>query len=305
MGSSEQQAIVTVALMAAMADGRQDEREREAIRHGVAQLGLGDEVDADAILAGIAQGHVDLAGCAATLADPALLRTAYQLAAEVCAADGMNSPAEQAFLARLREAFALDEAQVQPHAEQVRTLASAIDAPSSDTADAAAIERMILDAAILNGALELLPETLATMAIVPLQMRLVYRIGKAHGHELDQGHVRDFLATAGVGLASQYLEQAGRKLFGGLLGAIGGGVIGGLGRQAVSSGMSFASTWAIGHVAERYYAGGRTFSTDMLRDSFQQMLAQAKDLQANYLPQMREQARSLNFATIMEKVRGG
>lgn len=305
MGSSEQQAIVTVALMAAMADGRQDEREREAIRHSVAQLGLGDEVDADAILADIAQGHVDLAGCAVTLADPALRSTAYQLAAEVCAADGVNSPAEQAFLARLREAFALDEAQVQPHAEQVRTLASAIDAPSSDTADAAAIERMILDAAILNGALELLPETLATMAIVPLQMRLVYRIGKAHGHELDQGHVRDFLATAGVGLASQYLEQAGRKLFGGLLGAIGGSVIGGLGRQAVSSGMSFASTWAIGHVAERYYAGGRTFSTDMLRDSFQQMLAQAKDLQANYLPQMREQARSLNFATIMEKVRGG
>lgn len=166
------------------------------------------------------------------------------------------------------------------------------------------IDKTILDAAILNGALELLPESLATMAIIPLQMRLVYRIGKAHGHELDQGSIKDFAATLGVGLTSQYLEQIGRKLFGGLLGAIGGGLLGGLGRQAVSSGMSFASTWALGQVARRYYASGRTLSADMLRDAFQQMLGQAKDLQSTYLPQIRQQAQSLDPARIMEMVRG-
>ena len=84
--------------------------------------------------------------------------------------------------------------------------------------DNAELDQAILNAAILNGALELLPETLSTMAIIPLQMKLVYRIGKAHGYELDSGHVKDFLATVGVGLTSQYLEQAGRKLLGGLLG---------------------------------------------------------------------------------------
>ena len=35
-----------------------------------------------------------------------------------------------------------------------------------------------------------------------------------------------------MGLTSQYLEQAGRKLLGGLLGKIGGGLLGGLGRDA-------------------------------------------------------------------------
>ncbi len=35
-----------------------------------------------------------------------------------------------------------------------------------------------------------------------------------HGYELDRGDVKDFLTTAGVGLTSQYLEQAGRKLLG-------------------------------------------------------------------------------------------
>ena len=82
------------------------------------------------------------------------------------------------------------------------------------------LDQTILNAAITNGALELLPETLSTMAIIPLQMRLVYRIGQAYGYELDSGHVKDFLATVGVGLTSQYLEQAGRKLLGGLLGAM-------------------------------------------------------------------------------------
>ena len=42
----------------------------------------------------------------------------------------------------------------------------------------------------------------------------------------DAGMVKEFIATAGVGLTGQYLEQFGRKLVGGLLGS----VLGGLGR---------------------------------------------------------------------------
>ena len=165
------------------------------------------------------------------------------------------------------------------------------------------MDKKILNAAILNGALELLPESLSTMAIIPLQMKLVYGIGKSFGFELDRGHIKDFLATIGVGLTSQYLEQAGRKLLGGLLGRIGGGILGGLGKQAVSSGMSFASTYALGHVAKRYYGGGRTLSTQMLRESFDGILNEAKGLQTRYLPEMQERARTLNTARVLELVR--
>jgi len=154
-----------------------------------------------------------------------------------------------------------------------------------------------------TAALELLPESLSTMAIIPLQMKLVYRLGQAHGFELDRGHVKDFLATLGVGLTSQYLEQAGRKLLGGLLGKLGGGLLGGLGKQAVSSGMSFASTYALGHVARRYYAGGRSLTTQMLRQSFDDMLGEARGLQARYLPEMQTRARSLDAAQIVQLVR--
>jgi uncharacterized protein (DUF697 family) len=143
------------------------------------------------------------------------------------------------------------------------------------------------------------------MAIIPLQMKLVYRIGKSHGFELDRGHIKDFLATVGVGLTSQYLEQAGRKLLGGLLGKFGGGLLGGIGKQAVSSGMSFASTYALGHVAKRYYAGGRTLSTQMLQEAFSAMLGEAKGLQSRYLPDMQAKARTLDTAKLVEMVRAG
>jgi len=54
---------------------------------------------------------------------------------------------------------------------------------------------------------------------------LVYRIGKAHGYELDRGHLRELLGVAGVGLTSQVVEGYARKLLGGLLGKMGGGLM--------------------------------------------------------------------------------
>jgi uncharacterized protein (DUF697 family) len=231
----------------------------------------------------------------------------------VCDADGAQSPAEARFLGGLRSQLGLgaSAATFDAQAEAVAAAPLAVPAvpPTAPAAapggvDDASLDKAILDAAILNGALELLPETLSTMAIIPLQMRLVYRIGQAHGYPLDSGHVKDFLATVGVGLTSQYLEQAGRKLLGGLLGKVGGGLLGGLGRQAVSSGMSFVATYALGHVAKRYYGGGRTLSAQMLKDAYAGVAAEAQRLQAAYLPQMREQARGLDAGKVMALVRG-
>ena len=192
-----------------------------------------------------------------------------------------------------------------PHPAAVDVLPQTAAQRRPGTLIAAAIDSKILKAAILNGAIELLPENLSTLAIIPLQMRLVYQIGQSYGYQLDSGHIKDFLATLGVGLTSQYLEQAGRKLLGGLLGKVGGGLLGGLGKQAVSSGMSFASTYALGHVANQYYAGGRQLSTDMLKDAYQHVMQDGRQLQARYLPQMQDTARGLNTAKILSMVRGG
>ena len=164
--------------------------------------------------------------------------------------------------------------------------------------DATALDRQIVNASVTNAALELLPESLASMAILPLQVRLVYQIGKAYGYELDQGHIKEFVATLGVGLTGQYLEQFGRKLLGGLFGSVLGGVGRAVGHQAASSGMAFATTWALGQVAKQYYGGGRTLDVDKLRAAFAPLLEQGQGLIGRYGVEIAERARTIDVRNL-------
>lgn len=311
MTRNETQAIVTLSLMAAFVDGHKHDRERAEVKRIADALAQSDAVHLPTLVQDVLMKRVDLAGTAATLRSAPSRQLAYEMAVCVCDADGVQSVPEQQFLADLRQALELDAGQARQFTEDAEAVAAApIDGPMpavgarGPKVSEQELDEIILNAAITNGALELLPETLSTMAIIPLQMRLVYRIGQAYGYELDAGHAKDFLATLGVGLTSQYLEQAGRKLLGGLLGRVGGGLARGLGQQAVSSGMSFAATYALGHVARRYYAGGRTLSTQMLKDAYATLSSEAQGLQGRYLPQMQQQARTMDVGKVLAMVRG-
>ncbi|MCD2165801.1 TerB family tellurite resistance protein [Comamonas koreensis] len=234
-------------------------------------------------------------------------------AATGMAAATLATPPAQALAGNLVDAplnAALPEAPLAltepaPHPAAADPLVPAQTERRPSTLSVEAMDQKILKASILNGAIELLPENLSTLAIIPLQMRLVYQIGQNYGYELDKGHIKDLLGALGVGLTSQYLEQAGRKLLGGLLGKAGKGLLGGLGKQAVSSGMSFASTYALGHVANQYYAGGRQLSTEMLKNAYQHVMQDGRQLQSRYQAQMQETASGLNTAKILSMVRGG
>lgn len=323
MSPSDTQAIVTLSLMAAFADGGKHDRERDEVRRIAEGLAHADQVHLPTLVQDVLMKRVSMDQAAAALGSDPARQLAYEMAVCVCDADGAQSVPEQRFLAELRSALGLDAAHAQQFTDAAQALAGApLDGPLPDAGlpagpapaqpvggrpsrlPDAELDQMILNAAITNGALELLPESLSTLAIIPLQMRLVYRIGQSYGYELDQGHVKDFLATVGVGLTSQYLEQAGRKLLGGLLGRVGGGLLGGVGRQAVSSGMSFAATYALGHVARRYYAGGRTLSTQMLREAYAGLASEAQGLQTRYLPQMQQQAQTLDAGQVLAMVGG-
>ena len=321
MNTNETAAIVKLSLLAAFVDGEKHERERAEIRRIAENLSQADGLHLPTLYQDVLMKRVTLADVTSSLASTDAKQLAYEMAVCVCDADGAHSEAERAFLGEVRASLGLDAGAADAFTRDAQALAAVPLAPAgtpstspvvaaaapvaaTSSVDAAELDQAILNAAILNGALELLPETLSTMAIIPLQMKLVYRIGKAHGYTLDSGHVKDFLATVGVGLTSQYLEQAGRKLLGGLLGKVGGGLLRGIGNQAVSSGMSFASTYALGHVAKRYYAGGRTLSTQMLKDTYASVTQEGKSLQTRYLPQIQEKARTLNPSQVLAMVRG-
>jgi uncharacterized protein (DUF697 family) len=318
MSPQEQQAILTIALMAALADGDKADIERESLR-GIAESlgGKGGLAGLAAVYQDVLLRRVDLGGTVARLGDPGQRELAYEMAVCVCDADGARSPAEAAFLADLKARLKPDAGEVaafeRAEAELVQAAAVSVPATVAATAavapeargpDNAALDKSILNYALLNGALELLPQSWASMAIIPLQVKMVYEVGKAHGVELDQGHIREFIAAVGVGLTSQYLEQFGRKLIGGLLGKAAGRTVGGIGRAATGMAFSFATTYALGQVAKRYYAGGRQMSTDLLKQTFQDLLGPAKQMQAQYLPQIQQKAATLDAGQVMALVRG-
>ena len=310
MNEAEQRATLAVALMAAFADGMRDERERAAVESLVAQLNgaAGGALDVAAVYQDLTQRKPDIAEVVKPLVTQQSRQFAYEAAVGVAHADGATTDAESAFLAQLAAALALPAPAAQTLAATASNMASAattmpaIAATSSQTSrpapDSAALDASILNAAITNAALELLPESLALMAIIPLQMKLVYRIGQAYGFELDGSSVKDFLATLGVGLTAQYLEQFGRKLLGGLLGSVAGGIGRSIGHQAASSGMAFASTWALGQVARQYYAGGRTLDAEKLRAAFGPLLSQARELGTRYAGQIQQRAQGIDLSNL-------
>ncbi len=310
---TEQEALLRIALAAALADGTQDDRERDALRRVVESLQLGAQFSLPALLQDTLLGRVDLAALAAALPSPPLRQLAFELAVGVCDADGLRNDAESRFLADLGRALGLTAPQMAEPAANTDAIATAAVAPlpqapagavvSAAPADAAALDKMILDTSITNGALELLPQSLATMAILALQMRMVYRIGAAHGEQLDRAHLRDFLAAAGVSLAGQYLEQIGRGIVGGLFGAAAGNLVAALARGATGAAFSFATTYALGQVAKRYYAGGRVMSAAMLKEAYAAMLADAKALQARYQPEIAQRARGIDAGRLAALVR--
>ena len=302
MTTAEQKALLSIALLAAFADGAGSDREREEIRRVAETLPDAAALNLAQLYQDVLLGRVAIDAVAAQLTAPELRQLAYELALGVCDADKLRSDAETRFLAALGNALGLTQPQIAEPAATADALAT-MPLGSAAPPPATGIDNMILNYAILNGALELLPQSIASMAIIPLQMKMVYRVGRAHGYELDRGHIGDLLAAMGVGLTGQYLEEIGRRLIGGLFAQVAGSLAAGLARGATGIAFSFATTYALGQVARRYYAGGRTMSAQRLKDAFNEMLAQARGLQAQYLPQIEQKARTIDVERIVQMVR--
>ena len=289
-----ERAILSIAMFAAFADGVKDEREREHVKQFAEQLGS-SSVELMGVYQDVLLNRISLNAAADALTNEGQRRYAYELAVCVCDSDGVRCDTENRFLMGLRQLLALESdkltAAAEKQADAIALSGALVPAIVNEThpvaqpvaaaqqvnvtVDEIAQNKMILNYSIVNGALELLPQSWASVAIIPLQIKMVYRVGKAYGHELDQGHIREFLATVGVGLTSQYLEQFGRKLVGGLLGGLLGKTGKKMGGAATGMVMSFATTYALGQVAIRYYASGRQMSTDLLKQTFTELIEPA------------------------------
>lgn len=331
---SDRHAIATICLLAAFADNQRSESEQERIRSVFESMGA-DDAAMPAIYKRVLLRQVDVADAAKGLTSDESRTLAYEMAVLVCEADDALCDREKAFLQQLAEVVnpdAVAARQAHEAADEILELelgptesgiavaapaavgavgAGAIGAGAASVPGAIApaeqeADKMILRSSMLAAALELLPQGLASAAIIPLQMNMVYRVGKTHGITLDRGHVKDLLATLGVGVTSQVVEGYARKALTGLLGSaakkMGLGAAGSLLKGAIKHGtgpaITFATTYALGQVAKQYYAGGRRFSSIDLRALFDRERTRATSLYEQHAPAIQKQAGSLNLSSI-------
>ncbi len=306
MTDVEKKAILGICLIAAFADGEKSDVERSQIQRVGDGLELGP-LDVPEFFEHAASGVLSVQALAEALQTRENRLQAYEMALGVCEADDHVNEREQTFLKELQRVLALDDASIAAAKSTTQQLQTQVLSPAapppvaleSPVPPVAGVDRLILEHSILCGALELLPETLATMAILPTQMKMVYQIGLQHGVTLDRGHIKDFLLTAGVGLTSQVLEGYATKVAKGLLGK----VLGGLGRAAAGpvtgAAFSFCTTYALGHAANQYYAGGRVLNQAQLRATFDTLMAKARGVQTGYAPQIEACARNLRLQNLL------
>lgn len=339
-----QQAILGIALMAALADPLHAQTEGHFIgalagrpstpEHGLALA---------ALYAQIMHQQVSLKELCTPLIEAGASRLqAYEGALGVCHCDGPASTSEQAFLLELQQHLALPGAPFVPNAHasepasEVAQLVQALAAlplppahppenplnhpvlhagphtshaapptlPQSGVLLVAQVqlEQRILQASILAGGLELLPQSWACTATIALQTRMLHRVSQAYGHELDLDHLQAFMHATGLGLKAQYLELFARKLLAGHMeptvarpGAAAGPVASGLD-------VSFASTYALGQLAEQVHAEGRQPDPTVLSPQFEALRSLARPLHARYAPQILQQSQQLEPARVLHLI---
>lgn len=300
--TSETESILTLCLMASFADGDKHERERQQMKKITDSL-AGGEVDFTALYQDVLLNKPEISAVASRLVTPGSHELAYEMAVCVCDADDVCNPVERQFLDQLRTALALPASATQPADSEAAALAT-IPVASPVPAQSEETDAMVLRYAIVAGALELLPQSMATLAILPLQSKMVYRIGKQRGFELDRKSIGEFIATVGLGLASQVFEGFARRLMKGLGKTVAGKLGGKLGSAATGIAMSFGATYALGQLAKLYYDSGRSLSIETLKAKYPPFLAQGKALAEKYTGQITEQSQQLHGAGIATLVKG-
>ncbi|MGE3527431.1 MAG: DUF533 domain-containing protein, partial [Gemmatimonadales bacterium] len=223
---SDHAPIIALAMLAARADGDPTPVEQAAIDDFITRIG---SPDVSRLAEQVATRQLRVADLAGRLSDAEARRTAYETAMAVCHADGLANPAELAFLEELRQAARLTQDEVAAMTEAAAKIAGTpIEVGVKGAAGSAVpseegLDELILQQAILTGAVEILPDRLANIAVLPLQLRLVYRIGKHYGQQMDGNQVKDLAATLGLGAAAQAMEGVVLKVLGGVAGGLLGG----------------------------------------------------------------------------------
>ncbi len=200
----------------------------------------------------------------------------WQSAYSMIHADGTASPEEQKLLDKIRTAFQIDEAKASATKrlfEETKDtlLPSNIEAIADPARRQKEIDQDVLKYSVLSAVLGAFPVpgvAIATdLAIVALQVKLVRDIGQYWGHKVDKAAVKTLLAGLGLGTGARIAVSNLAKLvpvWGSAFGAT----------------TAFATTWALGKIANRYFEGGQQEDLAKLKKDLKGMEKEGKEAYA-------------------------
>lgn len=110
---------------------------------------------------------------------------------------------------------------------------------------------------------------LADAAVVAVQVKMVRDIGQYWGHTIDGKAAKSLLGTAAGGIGMRFAVLGVARFVPGF-------------GAAFAAGVSFATTFALGRVANLYFEGNKGLSEDAMRDLFQKAKVEG---QAKYAEQ--------------------
>ncbi len=257
-------ANVKILLSVAHSDGQFEQSERREIEAVLAKAKLSEPLDLDQFSA----EPIDYAQEAAKLTTPETQRALLDSLVNVIWANGDFDAGEEAALRQILAAWDYSPERIDAAVKSVRRNLALLNwvkvAPIEDPQKRQqAIQTAIRNHAIVSAVLGAFPVPLLSLGtdflVLAVQISLILDITGywGYGQNFDRKSILELLVgSSGLGVTA-FLTRNLAKLVPGF-----GSVVG--------ASTSFATTWAIGKVADAYYAQGRQVAPEALRKLFKQ-----------------------------------
>jgi uncharacterized protein (DUF697 family)/uncharacterized tellurite resistance protein B-like protein len=272
MGISESEVLTSLRVLVrvAKADGVLHVDERRALALALEVVPLPDGVMLDALL----EESQDLDDLLAQLESREARAEIYKSAYSMANADGRCSPEEQAVLDRIREYLSLtaeDTTTIQRlfHDSGEGALTSGKKAIEDPAERDAAVRKEALKCAVVSAVLGAFPVpglAIATdLTVVGLQVTLVRDIGQFWGRTIERQDAKKLLYGLGVGTGARLAVSNLAKLLPGW-----GSVVG--------AATSFASTYALGGVMNKFFSSAEGGDIEALKSEFKAAEKEGKEV---------------------------
>lgn len=283
INTKEGTACLRALVAVAKADGKITAEERSALQAAL------DMLPASSDLQPFLDEETNLDQVLAEITSPVAREHLWQSAFSMIHADGTASPEEQKLLEKIRTTFQIDETKASATKrlleEAKDTLLPSNIEPITDPARRQKeIDQDVLKYSVLSAVLGAFPVpgvAIATdLAIVAVQLKLVRDVGQYWGHKVDKEAAKSLLAGLGLGTGARIAVSNLAKLvpvWGSAFGAT----------------TAFATTWALGKIANRYFESGQKADLAQLKSEMKAMEKEGKEAyaqQKDAIARKREQA---------------